>query len=226
MLDDHLAIGLWEEASHLAPVDRAVRTLAAIEGIDANAAADWPIDERDRALIEARCRTFGPGADLYVVCPACGEALETRFDLEQLLALRPDGAPTFAWAGAEYPLRAPTSRDVARAARGDDAAQLASTCVIGFRDDAGGPEPAEVEASLEQAFPLLNVTIGFTCSACDTGFSRRFDAPSYLWTDIEKLAQVLIGEVHRLASAYGWSERDILGMGRRRRAAYLARLAA
>ena len=93
VLGDQLAIGLWEEAAHLAPVDRAVRTLAAVAGIDSQAAADWPIDERDRALIEARCRAFGTAADFYVLCPACGEALETRFDLEQLLALRPAGPP-------------------------------------------------------------------------------------------------------------------------------------
>ena len=223
-LDDHLAIGLWEDAAHLAPVDRAVRTLAAIEGIDADSAADWPIDERDRALIHARCRTFGPGADFYVVCPSCGEALETRFDLEHLLALRPEEEPTMNVSGADYALRAPTSREIAEAARAGDDTLLARACLVGIGDDCQGPEPTEVEASVEQAFPLLNVSIGFTCSACDTAFSRRFDAPSYLWTDIERLAQTLIGEVHRLASAYGWSEGEILSMGRRRRAAYLARL--
>jgi hypothetical protein len=225
-LDDQLAINLWESAAHLAPVDRAVRTLAAIEGIDPDSAADWPIDERDRVLIHARCRTFGPGADFYVVCPSCGEALETRFDLEQLLTLPPEEAPTLHASGAAYPLRAPTSRDVAEAARAGDDTLLARACLIGISDDGDQPEPALVEASLEQAFPLLNVSVGFTCSACDTAFSRRFDAPSYLWADIERLAQTLIGEVHRLASAYGWSEREILSMGRRRRAAYLARLAA
>jgi hypothetical protein len=224
-LDDQLAITLWEDAAHLAPVDRAVRALAAIEGIDPDSAADWPIDERDRALIHARCRTFGRQADFYVVCPSCGEALETRFDLEQLLSLRPEEAPVMHVSGAEHALRAPTSREVAEAARSGDDTLLARACVAGIRDDEVGPEPASVEASLEQAFPLLNVSVGFTCSACDTAFSRRFDAPSYLWTDIERLAQTLIGEVHRLASAYGWSERDILSMGRRRRAAYLARLA-
>ena len=251
MLDDDVAIGLWEEAAHLAPVDRAVRTLAAVAGIDADAAADWPVDERDRALIEARCRSFGSKADLYVQCPACGEALETRFDLGQLLALRPEAAPTLTWSGAEHALRAPTSREVARAARAagaaapaddadaqaDDAAPadddalaragaaLARACVADLRDPDDGPQPRQIEASLEPAFPVLNVAIGFTCSVCGTAFSRRFDAPSYLWTDIERLAQALIDDVHRLACAYGWTERDILSMGRRRRAAYLARLA-
>ncbi|MFL6844079.1 MAG: hypothetical protein ACJ8ER_04275 [Allosphingosinicella sp.] len=226
VLGDHLAFGLWEEAAHLAPVDRAVRTLAAVAGIDSQAAADWPVDERDRALIEARCRAFGPAADFYVHCPSCGEALETRFDLEPLLALEPDGAPTLAWSGRDYALRAPTSREVARAARAGEAYALVRACIVGLDEDEEGPEPALVEASLDKAFPLLNVSIGFTCASCDTSFSKRFDAPAWLWTDIERLARALIDEVHLLAAAYGWTEEEILGLGRRRRAAYLARLAA
>lgn len=224
MLDGHLAINLWQEAAHLAPVDRAVRTLAAIKQIDADAAADWAVDERDRALIEARCESFGAMAEFYVVCPQCDEALETRFDLRALLAADRRAAPVLNWSGAEHELRAPTSRDVAMAARNGDRAGLVQACVVGLDAPAGGPDVALVEKSLEQAFPLLNIMIDFTCPACDAAFSRPFDASAYLWADLERRAESLIDEVHRLARAYGWSERDILAMSPRRRAAYLERL--
>jgi hypothetical protein len=226
MLDDHLAIDLWEDAAHLAPVDQAVRTLAAVERIDADAAADWPVDERDRALIRIRCETFGPQAEFYVACPACDVALETQFDLGQLLALRSDSAPALAWSGADYEVRAPTSREVAAAVRSADRAGLARACVVGLDETSDGPDVAEVEALLERAFPLLDVSIGFTCSACGEVFSRRFDPATYLWTDIERLAEGLMADIHRLAAAYGWGEQEILRMSRRRRAAYLARLGA
>ena len=37
--------------------------------------------------------------------------------------------------------------------------------------------------------------------------------------------QFPVSEVHALASAYGWAEREILGMSEARRAAYVARVA-
>lgn len=227
MLDHHLALNLWEQAAHLAPVDRAVRTLAAIRNIDPDSAADWPVDERDRALIEARCDTFGPRVEFYVACPECSAPLETEFDLRLLLAqAREAPPPLMASSGGDYALRAPTSREVARAARAADPAGLILACLAGPGEPAEMPDMARLEASLEQAFPLLNVAIDFTCPACEAVFSRRFDAAAYLWADIERLSETLLADVHRLASAYGWSEGEILGMSRRRREAYLARIAA
>jgi hypothetical protein len=227
MLDDHLALDLWEQAAHLAPVDRAVRTLAAIRNIDPDSAADWPVDERDLALIEARCDTFGPTVEFYVACPECSEPLETEFDLRRLLAEARDAPlPRGAASGGGPALRAPTSREVARAARDSDPAGLILACLAGPGEPGERPDLARVEAALEQAFPLLNVAIDFTCPACEADFSRRFDAAAYLWADIERLSETLVADVHRLASAYGWSEREILGMSRRRREAYLARIAA
>lgn len=226
MLEDHLALDLWEQAAHLAPVDRAVRTLAAVRNIDPDAAADWPVDQRDRALIEARCETFGSRAEFYLVCPECESPLETEFDLDQLLAAPPAGPPLLAWSGGVHALRSPTSRDVAAAARAGDPGRLVRACLEGAGDPAEMPDPAQVETALEQAFPLLDVAIEFTCPACESAFSRRFDAGAYLWGDVERLAEGLIEDIHRLASAYGWSESEIMRMSRRRREAYLSRLAA
>ena len=39
--------------------------------------------------------------------------------------------------------------------------------------------------------------------------------------DLSEHLSTLIDDVHRLAAAYGWSERDILALGPQRRAAYL-----
>ena len=41
------------------------------------------------------------------------------------------------------------------------------------------------------------------------------------WTVVEAHARRLLGEVHRLARAYGWREHDVLALGAARRAAYL-----
>jgi hypothetical protein len=48
-----------------------------------------------------------------------------------------------------------------------------------------------------------------------------FDVVSYLWGEIEDWAERLLRDVHSLAAAYGWSERDIVGMSALRRRLYL-----
>jgi hypothetical protein len=213
-IDDPLAVTLWDGAGSLSPLDRAVRTLAGVAGIPVEEAADWPIDLRDRTLIEARCLTYGPEADLYLTCPHCGEALERAFDLSCLLA-------TYERGQDGEGVRPPTSREVAEAARDGEPARLLLACA---QDPEANPE--EVEAALERRFPLLRIALDLDCPACDEAFSSRFDPPAYLWGDLERHAQTVLGEVHRIASRYGWSERDILAMSRRRRAAYLERIAA
>jgi hypothetical protein len=53
---------------------------------------------------------------------------------------------------------------------------------------------------------------------------ETLDPPSFLWREVEARAACLLDEIDRLARAYGWSERDILGLGDARRAAYLDRI--
>lgn len=212
IIDDNLAVSLWDGAGKLSPLDRAVRTLSSVAGIPAGEAADWPIDLRDRALIEARCGSYGATADMYATCPHCGEALETAFDLSNLLAVAP---------GERDGIHPPTSREVAEAARAGDTTRLLQACGGGEGDD-----PPSIEAALEQRFPLIRIALDFDCPACGRRFSSRMDPPSYLWADIERHARAVLDQVHVIARAYGWAERDILSMSRARRAAYLERIAA
>ena len=60
-----------------------------------------------------------------------------------------------------------------------------------------------------------------TCLGCGHPWQPLFDIATLLWTELTNLARSLIEEVDALASAYGWSERDILALGGRRRRAYL-----
>jgi hypothetical protein len=214
IIDDPTAVTLWDSAGNLSPLDQAVRTLAAVVGIPAKEAADWPVDLRDRLLIEARCQTYGPNADIYVPCPHCSEPLETLFDLPRLLATN---EPEQNRAG----VRPPTSAEVAQAARNNAPHQLLQTCANGQ-----DVNPAEVELALAERFPFLQIELEFDCPACGKSFSSRFDPPSYLWGDLTRHATNVLGEVHAIASRYGWPERDILAMSPKRRAVYLGRIAA
>jgi len=58
------------------------------------------------------------------------------------------------------------------------------------------------------------------CPGADR-FDAGFDIGSFLWAELDAWAARILGEVHELASVYGWSEHDILEMSAVRRQAYL-----
>jgi hypothetical protein len=74
---------------------------------------------------------------------------------------------------------------------------------------------------MAEADPQAEVRIALSCPGCSNQWSSVFDIVAFLWGEIEDWAQRLLLEVHALASAYGWSERDIVAMGPRRRRFYL-----
>ena len=218
--DGPAALSLWEEVVGLSPIDRAVRVAASFADVGIAEAALWPVDERDRRLIEARREAVGPRAGVVAECPVCCERIEADVDLDPLLAAESYDA-SIDWNGACLPLRAPSSIDVARAAQGGGSTALAKACTGGIEADADA-----VAEALGAARPLLNVELEFLCAACGAPFRARFDIGAYFWTEIELMAEGMLDEIHALASAYHWSEADILAMDAGRRNAYLARLMA
>lgn len=83
-----------------------------------------------------------------------------------------------------------------------------------------------VSEAMAQADPQADVRIALECPNCGGSWSLVFDILSYLWSEIEDWAQQLLLEVHTLARAYGWSEREITNMSARRRRLYLDLLGA
>jgi hypothetical protein len=66
-----------------------------------------------------------------------------------------------------------------------------------------------------------DVDLALTCPACAHQWIVPFDIASFFWQEIAAWAIRILQDVHTLASAYGWSERDILAMSPNRRQAYL-----
>jgi hypothetical protein len=112
-----------------------------------------------------------------------------------------------------------TERDVERAAL-----RLLEACLIDV-PAGGGRLPESVAAAvaerMAQADPQADVSLGLRCDACDGTWTAPFDVVAFLWSEVEAWAWRLLTDVHRLASAYGWSERDVLALGPRRRQIYL-----
>jgi hypothetical protein len=79
---------------------------------------------------------------------------------------------------------------------------------------------------LAAADPQAAMELALSCPGCRHQWSVAFDILAYFWGEIEDWAQRLLLDIHALASAYGWSERDILTMSPRRRRMYLDLLGA
>lgn len=191
----------------------------------------------DTLLLHLRCRQFGPLLQAQSACPACGERLEYELDGHQLagpeapeaLLARPADL-RLEREGRALHLRRPSADDLADLAQTADATALMRRCLL---EPPANAEALCADPAWQQAFgaaladelPLADPQIGLQCPACGAGWEESFDAGRFLHADLEASAARLLDEVHRLALAYHWSERDILALPAARRREYLQRLA-
>ncbi len=126
-----------------------------------------------------------------------------------------------------FRFRLPTSRDLAMIADELDlqaaARRLLEGCCVAR--PAGDPVtaqwPARADAALEAADPLADPRLALSCPACGRHLDAVLDPGALLWDDVAAFARDLLGQVHALARAYGWTEPEVLALSPRRRAAYL-----
>jgi hypothetical protein len=82
------------------------------------------------------------------------------------------------------------------------------------------PLRAALEQALEEADPLGDASLALDCPECGQGWAAALDLADWTWREVEGWAGRLLGEVHVLASAYGWTEAEVLAHSPRRRARY------
>jgi hypothetical protein len=229
-------LDVWERGQALLPVQRALALLAtACPEVPADQLAGLPIGRRDGLLLGLREATFGPTLAALAGCPSCGERLEMSFrtaDIRFPAEMVPPDGLTLCVAGHTVRFRLPDSRDLAAVAAVDPAAiptLLLERCLLSAQcgtELCGADQlpPAVQEAIAERmarADPQADVRLTMACPACGKECSLAFDITSYFWTELDAWARRLLGEVHLLASAYGWRETDILALGPFRRQLYL-----
>jgi hypothetical protein len=228
--DDVRLVEAWSAAARLPPVDRALALLRAFVDAPLDRLARLSPGRRDTLLCDARRALFGAPLELVAACPACGEQNALDVDVRALPRAGADddgddggGAHGFELAGRRF--RLPDSRDLAAVADEPDPQQaaraLARRCALdgGELDDA---TLAALDDALAERDPAAAVELRFACAACGAQTLAPFDAATVLYADVAAHVDRLLGDVHRLASAYGWSERDILALPPARRERYLA----
>jgi len=235
-LSAHELLDAWEKCLGRPPHERALTLLSALGGGDAGALSRLSIGRRDGALLELRERVFGPRLTSLASCPACGERMEMELEVGDLLVEQHDEQPaSLALRAGDYDVlfRLPDTNDLAALAPCEDAPEAArallSRCVLSARlgdeeVDAARLPPEVLEAvgsRMGEADPQGDMRLALVCPACAHAWQESFDIGQFLWGELNAWAARTLGEVHRLAKAYGWREADILSLSPQRRRIYL-----
>jgi hypothetical protein len=230
-------LGIWERGRTLAPVQRALELLAAAcPETPPDALAGLSIGQRDIRLLELRERLFGPRVTGLVACSRCGGNVELTFDIHDVLddcAKEPEAETSLNIEGYELRFRLPNSEDLAVAVEKQDVAGarelMLRRCLLSVLCDGRSAAFDELPSAvleavsdrLAKADPLADIQLAVSCPCCEHNWRSGFDIVSFLWTEIDAWARRVLYEVHALARAYGWGEREVLALSGFRRQLYL-----
>jgi hypothetical protein len=217
----------WERGLASREPWRALALLqAAMPEREMNELAALPLAERNALLLQLHAMTFGRRVEGFAACAECGQQLEFEMDAEEMArALRSPEPETWLEAGNQMCMRPADTSDVAtsmEAANEEDARNMLLARTLGLEN------VDVVREDWVDRFDRLNASAEIRCvSPCAHCGARPvldFDAAGFVWREIQVAARRLMAEIHRLASAYGWSEKVVARMSAVRRAAYLEML--
>lgn len=234
-------LALWDAGQTRHPIDRALLALALAMPEEApDELADRPVGWREVNLLALRNATFGSALEGCAPCPSCGVLMEFGLDGATLLdgLPSPDSEARIALDGQQW--RLPSSRDQAAILAAPDPETavdwLLDRCRMDESDSGqastvnrkNSPKlkcsPAlvgEIESRMEALDPAADIRLAMRCTDCGHAWDAVLDIGACFWDELGSRAHQLLEAVHRLASAYGWREAEILALSPARRAAYL-----
>jgi hypothetical protein len=194
------------------------------ESVDAERVRRLLVGDRDYLMLQLRRITLGDEVAAVMSCQACGAPMDIAFRASEVaVESRPQTAMWYSVNGVRF--RLPTGADQ-EAVLGLDAAAaekvLLQRCISGEdRVEFSDAERESVIAEMERLAPRADLDLDLTCPECGCQFVAPFDTTAFFFEEMRTRSGQLLREVHTLAFYYHWSEADILGLGRRRRQAYL-----
>lgn len=241
---------VWERGLNQLPIQRALSLLAtACPTTPLETLAQLSLGQRDACLLTLREWVFGSQLVSLATCPHCGDRLELTLNVADLRvaalpsviqesALTAQGFCPDRFAvtveGYEVEFRLPHSFDLAAIANHPIDAQqtLLNRCILAVHqqgeaqtvDQLSPAVRAAIVQQMAQIDPQADVQLSMTCPACTHQWQITFDIVSFFWSEINAWASRILGEVHILATAYGWAEADILSMSSFRRQCYLEKV--
>jgi len=79
-----------------------------------------------------------------------------------------------------------------------------------------------VDEAMDEADPLINFNCRVRCADCGSANDFPIDLCDFALAELSRAQQFLFSSVHRLASRYHWSEKEIFAVPHWRRMKYLA----
>jgi len=213
---------VWESGRSQVPLERALTMLAAAcPEASPDALANLTIGQRDERLLELQEVMFGSVVTGVTQCPECGETTELNFNCSDIHPAADPELPTELTVqsnGYDVRFRLPTSADVLVA---HSAEELLKRCLLSGGDSRTEDLLPAVSEKMLSADPMAEIQFALNCPNCEHKWEAPFDIVTFLWRGISAAARRLVREVHTLASAYGWTEPEILALSPARRRVYL-----
>jgi hypothetical protein len=229
---------LWDMCVSAALPQRARAILRAsypevrAEELDAMAIGAW-----NSALLRFRAAQFGTELQVYDRCPHCQGTVEFAIETNNILKKAAPGLHEGKLISGDWNVRF-------RVLTGDDwlqsfhpgdsepvaaAKRLLGRAILQVRrgpNDAAAEEMPEVawEAlaeALVQADSASEIVFTLRCPSCGERWDSPLEPAEFVWREINAVCRRLLRHVHVLASVYGWSESEILGLSHERRSSYL-----
>ncbi|MBK6828963.1 MAG: hypothetical protein IPG86_19860 [Chitinophagaceae bacterium] len=181
--------------------------------------------DRDRVLAAIYIDTFGSRVNGKTKCLECQQPFEIEFQLPELQQhLESSAAGTVEESGIycldECEFRLPTGEDelaIAGLQATEAVNALLQLCVV-----SGGKQQGEkIQEAMSGIAPVIQTEIKTVCPECGHTQQARFDIQSYLLSKLKEEQKQVYRDIHRLASSYKWSHREILELPRRLRRSYV-----
>jgi hypothetical protein len=179
-----------------------------------------PVSVRVRALLRLAA-VDQASAELVFACgrAGCEAALEVTLPLDRIAADPDQVADQVEVAGRR--VRVPTGADQHRVAAGETPAALAGS-LLADGEPIGAELVPAIDRALAAADPLVAFFVTTTCPGCGHSLDRDVDLEALALERLARAQAELVAAVHRLATAYHWTEAEVLALPPRRRRWYLA----
>ena len=231
----------WDAGHMASPSRRSLLLLSAFLPEEKEVLANMPLGALNARLLRLRAQLFGPTLNCLASCPRCNAAIETTFGIDGLLshAAEPSSQESIVHSlthdNCTIDFRLPTAADLlaivdrpSTQAAGELVERLIDKSVRNGERVSIHELPAEilegVERQITKIDPLAHIELNLTCPGCRSDWLEVLHVIDFLWLEIGNLAKRILFEVARLASAFGWSEREILALTPERRRSYLGLL--
>lgn len=198
---------------------------------------DLPVGKRLECLLRLAAGGERTSFSFSFKCASCGEDSEFELTLGEIAEQQAEADLTdlieVETAEGKFVFRKPTGRDqeVWQESVFDDkqtaafemirALQVSPKKAIKFDSEAF----QKIEEAIDEADPLINFVCRVRCADCDSVSEFETDLCRFALNELHFSQLRLLNAVHRLASRYHWSEREIFAVPHWRRLRYLTLIA-